>query len=105
MAEDERTQRWTTAMRGEEDCGSGNDTGNIESLEGVAAVSLLSDANASRDEVVIYNKGDGGKLAMTKAAVTMKAEQQSATKRGWWQATHCNMDSKCYYCTTPSWPQ
>ena len=33
--------------------GSGNDTNNVESLEGVAAASLLSDADASGDEVVI----------------------------------------------------
>jgi len=45
---------------------------------------LLSDADASRDEVVIYDEGDGGKLATTKAAVTIKAEQQSVTKSGKW---------------------
>ena len=73
-----------TATRGEEDGGSSNDTDDVESLEGVAAVSLLSDADASRDEVVIYDEGDGGKLATTKAAVTIKAEQQSVTKSGKW---------------------
>ncbi len=72
----------------EEDGGSGEDTDDVESLEGVAAASLLSNADASGDEVVIFVEGDGGKLAMTKVAVTMKAEQQSATNRGWWQATH-----------------
>ena len=104
------------SRRGEDttmdDCNEGRgrrwqryDTDDVESLEEVAAVSLLSDADASGDKVVIYDKGDGGKLATTKTAVAMKAEQQSATKRGWWQATHCNMASKCYYCTTPSWPR
>jgi hypothetical protein len=33
--------------------GSGNDTNNVESLEGVAAASLLSNANASGDKAVI----------------------------------------------------
>jgi hypothetical protein len=43
----------------------------------------MSDADASGDKVVIYDKGNSGKLATTKAAVKMKVEQQSATKRGW----------------------
>ena len=75
---------FSTHERGEEDGGGGDDTGDDESLEGLAAVSLMPDAHASWDEDVIYDKGNGGKLAMTKAAVTMKAEQQLATKRGWW---------------------
>ena len=33
--------------------GSGDDTNDVESLEGVAAASLLSDADASGDEVAI----------------------------------------------------
>ena len=73
----------STQDRGEEDGSGGDDSYNNESVDGVVAVSLLSDANASGDKVVIYNEGNGGKLATTKAALTMKAEQQSATKRGW----------------------
>ena len=72
----------STHERGEEDGGGGDGTDDDESLDGVVAVSLMSDADASGDEVVIYDEGDGGKLATTKAAMTMKAEQQSATKRG-----------------------
>ena len=41
------------STRGEEDGGSGDDNDDVESLEGVAAASLLSDADASGDEVVI----------------------------------------------------
>ena len=87
----------STHERGEEDGGGGDSTGDDESLDGVVAVSLMSDADASGDEVVIYDKGDGGKLATTKAAMMMKAEQQSATKRGWWRGTHCNMVLKWHY--------
>jgi hypothetical protein len=72
----------STHERGKEDSGGGDGTDDDESLDGVVAVSLMSDADASRDKVVIYDKGNGGKLATTKAAITMKAEQQSATKRG-----------------------
>jgi hypothetical protein len=80
-----------TQERGEEDGGGGDgdDTDNDESLEGVAAVALLYNADARWDEVVIYDEGDDGKLATTKEASTMKAEQQSATKRGWRPGTHC----------------
>ena len=39
--------------RGEKDGGSGDDSDDIESLDGVAAASLLSDANASGDKDVI----------------------------------------------------
>ena len=84
----------STHEKGEEDGGGGDGADDDESLDRVVAISLMSDADASGDKVVIYDKGDGGKLATTKAAVTMKAEHQSATKRGWWQATHCNMASK-----------
>jgi hypothetical protein len=87
----------STHERGEEDGGGGDGTDDDESLDGVVAVSLMSDADASGDEVVIYDEGDGGKLATTKAAMTMKAEQQSATKRGWWRGTHCNMVLKWHY--------
>jgi hypothetical protein len=87
----------STHERGGEDGGGGDGTDDDESLDGVVAVSLMSDADASGDEVVIYDEGDGGKLATTKAAMTMKAEQQSATKRGWWHGTHCNMVLKWHY--------
>ena len=90
-------QSTSTHERGEEDGGGGDGTDDDESLDGVVAVSLMSDADASGDEVAIYNEGDGGKLAMTKTAMTMKAEQQSATKRGWWRGTHCNMVKWHYY--------
>jgi hypothetical protein len=89
----------STHERGEEDGGGGDSTGDDESLDGVVAVSLMSNADASGDKVVIYDEGDGGKLATTKAAMTMKAEQQSATKRGWWRSTHCNMVLKWHYCS------
>jgi hypothetical protein len=72
----------STHERGKEDSGGGDGTDDDESLDGVVAVSLMSDADASGDKVVIYDKGNGRKLATTKAAITMKAEQQSATKRG-----------------------
>jgi hypothetical protein len=55
----------STHERGEEDGSGGDGTNDDESLDGVVAVSLMSDADASGDEVVIYNEGDGGKLAMT----------------------------------------
>ncbi len=87
----------STHERGEEDGGGGDGTNDDESLDKVVAVSLMSNANASGDEVVIYDKGNGGKLATTKAAVTIKAEQQSATKRGWWRGPHCNMVLKWHY--------
>jgi len=61
----------STQDRGEKDGSGGDDTDANESVDGVVAVSLLSD------------EGNGGKLATTKAALTVKAEQQSVTKRGW----------------------
>ncbi len=52
----------STQDGGEEDGGGGDDTDNDESLDGVVAVSLLSDADASGAKVVIYNEGGGGKM-------------------------------------------
>jgi len=43
----------STHERGEEDGGGGDGTDNDESLDGVVAVSLMSDADASGDKVVI----------------------------------------------------
>ena len=52
----------STHERGEEDGSGGDNTYDNESLEGVAAVSLMSDADASGDKVFIYDKGGGGKF-------------------------------------------
>ncbi len=52
----------STHERGEEDGGGGDNSNNDESLEGVAGVSFMSDEDASGDEVVIYDKGGGGKF-------------------------------------------
>ena len=43
----------STHERGEEDGGSGDGTDNDESLDRVVVVSLMSDAGASGDKVVI----------------------------------------------------
>jgi hypothetical protein len=48
----------STHERGEEDGGGGDGTDDDESLDGVVAVSLMSGSNASRDKVVIYDKGN-----------------------------------------------
>jgi hypothetical protein len=52
----------STHKRGEEDGSGGDNTYDNESLEGVAAVSLMSDADASGDKVFIYDEGGGGKF-------------------------------------------
>ena len=52
----------STHERGEEDGGGNDNTNDDESLEGVAAVSLMSDADASGDKVFIYDEGGGGKF-------------------------------------------
>ena len=52
----------STHERGEEDGGGNDNTNDDESLEGVAAVSLMSDADASGDEVVMYDEGGIGKF-------------------------------------------
>ena len=52
----------STHERGEEDGSGGDNTYDNESLEGVAAVSIMSDADASGDKVFIYDKGGGGKF-------------------------------------------
>ncbi len=62
----------STHKRGEDDGGGGDGTNDDESLDRVVAVSLMSNADASRDEVVIYDEGDSGKLATTKAAMTIE---------------------------------